>query len=208
MVTIVFVSSEDISAALHLPEFAPLCGLIKRVTKDHLFPETESSEQMQPLRNIFFFFLVRTRNKTGWRFNTIAKNRTQLAGHIPIRKDLLLGYRPRPDKMPPQESQEREGKNVAVSLHLFHASKWIQSNWFTAVKEKYGSPRPLPVPAASPNQSQRIRDERGKPSPTELCSLLLQKENLSHFLKWLGAGLFNRISVITDIKMTQTTENH
>ena len=174
------------STSLHLPEFAPLCWLIKRVTKDHLFPETESTEQMQPLKNIFSLFLVRTRNKTGWWFNIIAKNRTQLAGYIPVCKD-LLGCRPRPNKMPPQERQEREGKNVAVSLHLFHASKWIQSNWFIAVKEKYISPRPLPVPAASPNKSQRIQDEQGKPSPTELCSLFLQKENLSIF--WNGQEL-------------------
>lgn len=120
MVMIVFVSSEDISTSLHLPEFAPLCWLIKRVTKHHLFPETESSEQMQPLKNIVFLFLVRTRNKTGWRFNTIAKNRTQLAGHVPVRKG-LPGYRPRPRRRHP--GKPGEGGNVAVSSRLFHASK-------------------------------------------------------------------------------------
>lgn len=57
----------------------------------------------------------------GWQFNTIAKNRTQLAAYTPACKD-LLGYRPRPTTgLPGKASAGR--KKCSVSLHLFHSSK-------------------------------------------------------------------------------------
>ena len=64
-----------------------------------------------------------------------------------------------------------------------------------AAEEKYMYPRPLPVPAASPNKPQRIQDKQGTALPYRAVQLTSAEGKFVTFSETVRAGLLNKISV-------------